>query len=245
MKKIKFFLLIASVFFFKVSYSQKATYKQGNAFDLTVNVGAGSFADAFSWTHLHAIGKNKRFKIGYGLRLTNFFGSDLDYATAPAKYTSGKESFAALFAENINENIDTITFAKSQTNALNAGIYLNYLLPWFNNKFELGVNIDAIGFSFGASQNGIYNNQTVSAKPTHLNALLISDSDFGSLNSEWYVSYWATKKIAIKLGYDFLFSEYTTDAKVQQLPNSSNTNDRFRNKARMILFGIKYAPFRN
>ncbi|MEO5996199.1 MAG: hypothetical protein ABIN89_05705 [Chitinophagaceae bacterium] len=242
LKKMSFFislLLICSA-----TFSQKKMYKEKNLFGFAVNVGPGSFADAFSWSHYHGIDKNKRFKIGYGLRLTNFFGSDQNFMTAPAKYTSGKSSLAALFSENIVANIDTISFSKVQVNSLNAGVYLSYLLPFWQNKFELGVNIDVVGFSFGARQNALYKGNTVSAKPTSLSLLLISDSDIGSLNSEWHVNYWATSRLAIKAGYEFLFTEYTTDNKVQHIPNTTETNDRFRLKSRMILLGVLYAPFR-
>jgi len=225
------------------SFAQKLTYKEGNSFSLAVNVGASSFANSLAWTHFYAIGKSKRFKAGYGLRLTNFFGSDLDFTTAPAKYTSGKSSIAALFSENITANIDTISFQKVQTNFLNTGIYLQYTLPYWKNRIELGVNIDVFGFTVGGKQNASYKNSTVSAKPTGLNLLLISDSDIGSLNSEWYISYKATPQIAIKGGYQFLFTEYTTSTKIQQLPNSTERNDRFRLKSPMILFGLIYQPF--
>lgn len=244
MKSIFAALLISLLLTYHVSFAQKATYKEGNLFGLSVNVGASSFASALVWTHLYGIGNNKRFKIGYGLRLTNFFGSDLDFATAPAKYTSGKSSIAALFAENIIANIDTISLQKVQTNFLNAGIYMAYTLPWWKNRIELGVNIDAVGFTLGSKQNVLYKNNTSSARPTAFNLLLISDSDIGSLNSEWYVSYWVTKHLSVKAGYQFLFTEYTTDTKIQQLPNSSEKNDRFRLKSPMLLFGIIYAPFK-
>ena len=228
------------------AFSQR--YREGNLYGLTVNVGSGQFASALSWSHYHPIGKNKRFKVGYGLRLTNYFASDPDYVTAPAKYTSGKQSIVALFTENINANLDTVNFTKAQVNFLNAGVYLAYTLPVLHDRLELGVNIDAIGLSFGGKQGGTFTsgnrNAAVQAKPTAFNLLLVSDSDLGSLNSEWYVRYWLTKKWAIKAGYEFLFTEYKTDTKVQQLPNSSDTNDRFRNKAKMFMLGIQFAPFR-
>jgi len=243
--KIKNWLSLCSLLLAcNVTFAQKQAYKEKNVFGLTVNAGPGSFASALSWTHNHAVGKKQRFNIGYGLRFTNFIGSDLDYTTAPAKYTSGKSSIAALFSENIPANIDTVSFAKSQTYFLNTGIYLSYLLPYFKNRLEVGVNIDAIGFTFGPRQNAVYKNNTVTAKPTPFNLLLISDSDIGSLNSEWYVSFWATPKLAVKVGYQFLFSEYTTDTKIQQLLNLNEANDRFRYKSSMIMLGISYAPFR-
>ena len=244
MKTVYAAVLIALIILCKTSFAQKTMYKENSSFGLAVNAGAGSFAGALAWSHYHPIGKKKRLKIGYGIRLTNFIGSDLSFITAPAKYTSGKSSIAALFSENIVANLDTVTFARVQNNSLNAGIYLAYTLPYWGNKFELGVNIDAIGFSFGARQNAVYKGLTVTAKPTAFNLLLISDSDKGSLNSEWYVSYWVTKSFSLKAGYEFLFTEYTTDSKIQQLPNSANTNDRFRLKSAMVLLGIQYAPFR-
>lgn len=236
---ISIFLLLTGSY----SFAQKSTYKEGNSFSLTVNVGASSFANSLGWNHLYGIGKSKRFKVGYGLRLTNFFGSNLDFTTAPAKYTSGKGSIAALFSEDIIANIDTISIRKVQTNFLNAGIYLQYTLPFWKNRIELGVNIDAIGFTVGSKQNVVYKNGNASARPTSFNLLLISDSDIGSLNSEWYISYKATPHLAIKGGYQFLFTEYTSSTKIQQLPNSTETNDRFRLKSPMILFGLIYQPF--
>ncbi|MES2734635.1 MAG: hypothetical protein V4714_23000 [Bacteroidota bacterium] len=242
MKKLVFLLCLALTSSF-TTFAQ--SYKEGNLFGFTVNAGSGQFANALSWSHYHGIGKSKRIKVGYGIRLTNHFGSDLDYVTAPAKYTSGHESIVALFSDDIIKNFDTVRFSSPQFNFLNLGIYLAYTPPILKNKLDLGVNIDAVGFSFGASQVGKYNNsQSVTARPTTLNALLVSDSDYGSLNSEWYVRYWLNNRWAIKGGYEFLFTEYTTDSKVQAIPGSSDRNDRFRNKARMVMFGIEFAPFR-
>ncbi|MCY7421330.1 MAG: hypothetical protein LH478_06250 [Chitinophagaceae bacterium] len=244
MKIINRVFLCSLLLICNICFSQKQVYKQKNSFGLTVNAGPGSFATALSWTHFHAVGKTKRFSVGYGLRFTNFIGSDLDYITAPAKFTSGKSSIAALFSDNILANIDTVSFPKSQTYFLNTGIYLSYLLPYWKNRLELGVNIDALGVTFGPRQNALYKNNTAGAKPTTFNLLLISDSDRGSLNSEWYASFWVTPRVAVKAGFEFLFSEYTTDTKIQQLPNLNETNDRFRFKSSMIMLGVSFAPFR-
>jgi hypothetical protein len=244
MRVIKLTFLCNLLLICNIAFPQKSPFKEGNSFGVSVNAGPGTFADALSWSHYHPIGKSKLFRVGYGLRLSNFFGSDLNYTTAPAKYTSGKASIAALFADDIKRNIDTVNFSKAQTNSLNVGIYLAYVLPFGKNKFDLGINIDVLGFTFGSKQNAVYKNNNVSAKPTPFNLLLISDSDIGSLNSEWYISYRATKHLAIKAGYEFLFSEYTTDNKIQRLPNSNELNDRFRFKSSMILLGVLFAPFR-
>ncbi len=215
-----------------------------NQFGLTANVGTGNFATALSWSHEYGLGQNKRFKIGYGIRLTGFWGTDQDYITAPAKFTSGKQSFAALFTENISANLDTIRFPRAQVNSLNAAIYLAYTLPFAKDKLDLGVNIDAIGVSFGGTKGGIYQGSSVvDASPTRFNVLLISDSDRGTLNSEWYIRYWVTQQWAIKAGYEFLFTEYTTSRKIQTVPGFTESNDRFRNKSAMLMLGVQFAPF--
>jgi len=244
MRIVKSSVAFAFILIPALALAQKSDYKEGHVFGATVYVGPGSFADALSWSHYYGIGKRKRLNVGYGLRLTNFFGSDQDYLTAPAKYTSGKSSLAALFTETINENIDTINFASTQTNSLNLGIYVKYILPLWKNRIELGLNIDAIGFTAGASQKGQYRNAVVAAKPTAFNLLLISDSDIGSLNSEWYVGVSVNKKLTVRAGYEFLFTEFTTSSKVQQIPDTNEFNDRFRLKSSMILLGIAYMPFR-
>ena len=221
----------------------KAQQARKTTLGLAANVGSGNFANALSWSQEHGLGKNKRFKIGYGIRLTNFWGSDQNYITAPAKYTSGTQSISALFTENIEANLDTVAFAKAQVNSLNAAIYLAYTLPILKDRFDLGVNIDAFGISFGSKTNGSYQGRSVAASPTTWHLLLISDSDKGSLNSEWYIRYWITPKWAVKVGYEFLFTEYTTDQAIQTVPGFTEKNDRFRNKSRMLLVGVQFAPF--
>jgi hypothetical protein len=237
-----FFFAMLPLFCLCTAFGQDSISKKNNQWGFAVNVGAGSFASSLAWSHQQGIGQRKRLRIGYGLRLTNFWGSDLEYVTAPAKYTSGKQSIAALFATNINANIDTVTFPRTQVNSLNAGIYLAYILPFYSNRFQLGVNIDVAGISFGGRQQALYGNSTVSAKPTVLNLLLISDSDNGSLNSEWYISYRASNKLAIKAGYEFLFTEYTTSTKIQPIPGTADLNDRFRLKSAMLMLGILFSP---
>ena len=141
-------------------------------------------------------------------------------------------------------NLDTVSFASSQVNFLNTGIYLAYTLPFLRDKIDFGINIDALGFSFGEKQQGVYKNNNVSANPTRFNVLLISDSDLGSLNSEWYLRYKVSNKWALKAGYEFLFTEYTTDSKIQRIANSADTNDRFRLKSPMIMIGIQFYPYK-
>ncbi|MEQ1733135.1 MAG: hypothetical protein ABL940_05650 [Bacteroidia bacterium] len=216
-------------------------YKYNNNFDLALASNGAQSAVAISWVHNHAVTKNKKFTIGYGVRFTSQIGENLTYTTAPAKLTSGTQGPQAMFTETIVKNIDTLYVASSQNNMLNANINLQYA---FTPKFEIGFNIDAVGFTFGANTNGNYKAQdnypssTQSAKPTTFNALLVSDNDLGSLNSELYARYWLSNKIALRAGASFMFTEYTTANKLRL------DNNRFRNKSLMPMLAISFTPFK-
>jgi hypothetical protein len=156
--------------------------------------------------------KTKKFGIGVGVRFTSYVGANQYYTTAPAKLTSGRTGPLVIFTEDIAENIDTFLIKSPQVNSLNVMLNLRYQ---FNDKFLVGFNIDAIGFSFGRSTRGNYINGVEGAmsdaKPTSFNALLTSDNDLGSLNSELYGKYFFNDRWGIKLGAQFHFTEYTTD----------------------------------
>lgn len=180
--------------------------------------------------------KSKKFAIGVGGRATSYFGTNQHYITAPAELTSGSTGPGVIFKDNIDENMDTFLIKFPQVNSINVFINLRYK---FNEKLMIGFNIDAMGFSFGAQKSGNYINGAQTAvensKPTAFNVLLISDNDRGSLNSELYGKYFFNDRWGIKLGGQFLFTEYTTDTEVQQFPEP---NDRFRNKSLMVAFGV-------
>ena len=133
-------------------------------------------------------------------------------------------------------------FPKAQINSLNLSLNFGYN---FSKKFSAGLTIDAIGFSFGKKQSGVYygNNFAtgvpVTAKPTGFNLLLISDNDKGSLNSELFARYKWNDSWGVKLGLQFFFAEYTTNTEVQTTP-SGDKNDRFRKKMAGVGIGVTY-----
>ena len=110
-----------------------------------------------------------------------------------------------------------------------------------------GEEISAAGIAFGGSREGkmISSNrpstssETVTAKPTPYNVLLISDNDIGMLNSELYAAYTINKRLSINAGLTFLFSEYTTAEKISY----NEDNDRFRYKSLMGMLSIHFKPF--
>lgn len=245
MKKILFilfvFISISNLSLAQQSPKPSFNYKYNNTYDVSLAANANQFLSAISWVHLHPVTKSKKFKLGYGLRFNTQSGRNLYFLTAPAKLTSKQTGPQVLFTEIFEENIDSLFISKSQSNSVNISINLQYT---FKSKFDVGFNIDAVGFTFGAKTVGDYiayqspdNNTKQAASPTKLNLLLISDNDIGSLNSELYFRYWFNEKWAIKTGASFAFTEYTTDNKLRL------DNDRWRNKALMGMVGISFSPF--
>lgn len=238
MKKI---LLLSLLLVF--GYSSQAQYlKSPNQhYDLGLSSNGQNHLIAVNALHLHPLGKNKKFSIGYGLRLNLHAGAKSDFWTAPAELTTGNGGPQVLFQENIFANFDTIQTAYFM-GSLNASIHLNYR---FNDRWQAEFNIDAIGFSFGSEVDAEYNSSkrdpaqstTQKAKPTALNALLISDNDIGSLNSELFVGYQLNPRWGLKAGASFTFTEYTTTNKLYL------DNQRFRNKSLMGLIAIRFTPF--
>lgn len=225
--------------------AQTNYFKTNSFYDFSLATNGNQLAGAIAWNHLHGIGKSKKFRVGYGLRFTSGFGGKTNFITAPAKLTSGTTGPGVIFSENIPANFDTLTFNNYQVNALNFAIYLNYA---FSPKLEVEFNIDAVGLSFGSEQTADYNSSKrllspntdvkQSAKPTSFNALLISDNDIGTLNSEILIKYWLSSNWALKAGGSFIFTEYTTNNQLYL------NNDRFRNKAFLPMLGIVYTPQR-
>ena len=231
------------------SYGQRSlkSYKDQNYYDLSFGINSGNFSGALSWSHLHGIGKKQqRLKIGYGVRFTTFVAANKYYTTAPAKFTSTRQDIGTIFSETIDANIDTITTATAWVNSVNAAIYLQYSIT---KKFELGVNIDVVGFSFGPRKkfnviSSVYDRDQApvqQASPTSFNLLLTSDNDIGSLNSEFYLRYRVSDKVSVRAGYAFLFSEYRTRNDLS-FDDGRIVNDRFRYKAPMAMIGITFGP---
>lgn len=217
------------------SVRSQPTESTQNSIDLGLAFGKSQGAFSAAFTHDWLVGKKKKFMIGLGGRFTSYIAQNQYYETAPAELTSGSTGPGVIFEETITANIDTFLISNPAVFAINALIDLGYQ---FSENFSVGFNIDAVGFSFGGEKQGNYINgsqgQMSSAKPTTFNALLVSDNDLGSLNSELYAKYRISDRWSARAGLQFLFTEYTTSTEVQQLPEP---NDRFRNKSLMFMIG--------
>ncbi len=228
------------------SFAQQKGQTNINQFaDLAVTFGSSQTSVAASYVHnwKFGFGKKKNLEAGLGARLTNSFGSNLDYITAgPAKFTrTSTTPFLIFFAGQKTENWDTLTLNKSYTSALNISANFGY---HFSSKLSGGFNIDVIGFTVGKKTAGVYTSNGVQtsepeAKPTGFNVLLTGDHDRGSLNSEFFLRYHLNQQWSVRGIYQFLFTEYTTSNIKQTLPDGS-ANERFRNKANNYGVGLSY-----
>jgi hypothetical protein len=235
MKKNVLLLALIVPLFLKAQVA--SVEKNYHSVNLSLSLGK-AFSPSVAGFHNWRMGKSKKFEIGLGARYSGFFGKNLNYITAPAKITSGKTGPGVLFTENIAANIDTLRLNRPQTHSVNLALQLGYTL---SPRLFAAFNIDLLGFSFGRKfTDGIYirnglQSPGVSGKTSVFNALLISDNDRGSLNSELYLRYKLNHQWALQAGGGFIFSEYTTTSKVQQVPEP---NDRFRYKSAGFLIGV-------
>lgn len=202
------------------------------SFDLAVGIGSGGiYSGALSWNRTHGLFESGKLRLGYGLRLSLFGGSDLNYITAPANLTSE------------DRTIDTLVVSGPSTMGLSANIHIQYM---FGPRLKAGFNIDALGAGFGSSGNATFISSDnageypaqVSAKPTPYNVLLGGDNDIGQIKSEFFLAYAITSTTWLRGGMDMTFSEYTTEQKL------THDNDRFRYKAVLFFLGISFNPFR-
>lgn len=195
-----------------------------NYASVTGAVGDSQGSGSLEYFHIWTLGKANRLQLGVGGRFTSYFGSNQYYTSAPASLA------------NDDAKVDSLLLQSPQSNSLNLAVNIGYRIA---TKFDVGFNIDVIGFSFGSEKSGSFLSETqgnlATASPTSGNVLLVGNNDRGMLNSEFYLRYYLNDKWGIKGAFQYLFTEYTTDTKVQQQPES---NDRFRNKASMFSLGI-------
>lgn len=222
-----------------------AQYKQANYFEANVAFAKNRYDFNLNWHHLHPISKNKKLKFGYGIRSTNFVAVQPVYTSAPAQIVKGTNGPAVLFTKKIEENIDSLYLVSSASSSLNAFMIFQYT---FFNKLDLGFTLDLIGFTLGSTgKSYLINEKRIESfnlgtiyKTSNFNLLLIDVNDRGSLNSELFVRYWFSKKWAAKLAVSHLFTEITTDEKVQKIPQE---NDRFRLVSNLVSVGVTFKPW--
>ena len=211
--------------------------------DLAATIGASQGSTALSYSYQWQVGNKKKLSLGVGGRLTNYFGTKKDFLSAgPAKYTrTFTAPFLIFFAGQEEQNFDTLSVQRPQVNSLNAFISVGYQ---FSKKWDVGFNIDVVGFSFGRKSSSVFLSNGITridpeSKPVGFNVLLTGDHDRGTLNSELFLRYKLSEKWGLRAIYQFLFVEYRSES-LNQVYSDGKTNDRFRNKVNSAGLGLTY-----
>jgi hypothetical protein len=224
----KYFLsAILALLISGVTTAQKNIIPKSHQFaDLSFGFGSKQGSIVAGYFYNKHLGKKHRLIIGTGLRFNTFYGTNVNYTSAPA----------SLAGDKLKE--DTLLASKPGVYSLNLLINLGYNIT---PKLQAGFNIDLLGFSFGPEGSPIFKSNgastLVKAKPTSFNSLLVGNNDRGTVNSEFYARYRFSDKFGAKLAYQYFFTELKTTTKVQTLPEQ---NDRFRNKASLVNIGFTY-----
>ncbi len=217
----------------------------------------GQLAPSIAYYQLLNVGQKRLISFGYSLKFGTFYGKNLDYITAPARLTRGKDGLSALGAPLIPANIDTVSFANVSMTNLNLGLRIQVQL----GPVQLGATADILGFGFGKSRTGRYQSSTgaftatssagkdslvtfqgtnasQSASPSNVNVRLLGDNNLGTLSSEVYARILFNQRIGLKIGYQWL----TTEMSVRNRDVTAN-NDRFRNRMNLPYVAITFPLF--
>jgi hypothetical protein len=233
---MKYILLMAGLGLgLTVSAQNSATYGT-----LSTQLGKVNFIAAALQHDRYFLPKRK-LVIGAGMRMTSAFGKQVDFITAPAILTSNKTGPAVLFAPQVNSQIDSIRIFAVRNTAFN---FMGNIAYRLGTHITLGFNIDFVGFTLGGIKPAVQtdtdaNSFSVITEPTKLNAMLISDNDWGTLNSELYAGYKIDDRVAVKVGLGFSFVEYTVQNLTQNI-NGKTKEARFRNKSAGLMIGLSY-----
>ncbi len=169
------------------------------------------------------LGKTGAWKLGYGVRFTGYFGKDVTHISAPPEFYTDETMQ------------DSVFVASPQMSNIALYIGAGYVIK---EKFELGFNIDALGYTFGGDKDATFtsegNETATTVNPGSITALLLGPNDIGMVRSDFFAGYKFSDTWKVRLGLGPLFTEYRTDTELQ------TGNTRYRGASMMILASVTY-----
>ncbi|MBB6459283.1 hypothetical protein [Flammeovirga kamogawensis] len=213
-------LLVSSSLLFaqeEATPKKKYVYVDGSA-----QIGA-DFVGSLAYGHSWGIGKKRNFILGTGLRFSGFTSGSKEFYSAPPEYFGNASTQ------------DTVTI--NSPSQMNLALYfsVSYL---YKGKFEIGMNIDVVGYTFGPDHDAVYTgdgiDQNTTVSSNNVSALLIGANDIGMLKSEFYAQYHFNKKWSARLGFASTFTEYSTPTELQE------GNKRYRGISNGLIVGARY-----
>ncbi|MCI4669581.1 MAG: hypothetical protein MRZ79_15710 [Bacteroidia bacterium] len=177
--------------------------------DLSLGLGSRTFSPAFSYNYNFALGKKGRLNIGPGLRLFTIGGNNWRFAEENAPNGNNGDG---------DSEVNAFVAETNQMFGFNLGIYLKYEITDF---LEIGINVDAIGLSFGNEQEGkltvAENGETVQVTNVgYINPNTLFD-DGNVSNDMLWLGYRFKEKYLIRAGINFTGKMYRVGA--DQLPD--------------------------
>jgi hypothetical protein len=225
--------------------------------DLGAGFAANQFSPSASYYQLLNLTKSRAFSLGWTATFRTYYASDRDYLTAPAELSRGKTGFAALGAPYQLATIDTLRMASASGTSFNFGVRAQVRF----SIFEVGASADILGITLGRTRTGRYlssqgfftgrnqagtadstiffrgGNADQPAKPSRSNLQLFGDNSYGTLATEVYVRARVSQRLGVKVGYQWLMTEYRAN-----VINEADRNDRFRNRTGLIYVAATF-PF--
>jgi hypothetical protein len=221
-----------------------------------VDLGAGfrpqQISPSLSYYQLLNVTRYKALSIGWTATLRTFYASNVDYITAPAELSrGGKTGFAALGAPLVASRLDTLRMSSASGTSLNFGVRAQIHLKFV----DIGVSADILGITLGRNRIGQYLSSTGSfvtgksgvdsigrfagpylnqtAKPTIANLQLLGDNSIGTLATEVYARVLLGQRFGVKVGYQWLMTEYTASVR-----NAVDDNNRFRSRSGLTYVAV-------
>lgn len=214
-------------------------------------------APSITYYEMLNLDAKQMFSIGWTVRTSAFYASNLEYITAPAKLTREKTGFQALGASLVPANIDTMQFDRVSVTSVNLGLRAQVKI----GPVEIGAGTDLLGFAFGKNREGRYKSSTGAyaatdtagkaielpfsknvsqyAQPQRFNARLLGDNNLGALSSEVYIRLLVMRRLGIKAGYQWI----TTEMKASN-ENVEDNNRRFRHRTDMTYVALTFPFFK-
>ena len=227
-----------------------------------LDVGAGfrreQISPSLSYYQLLSVTREKFLSVGWMATFRTFYAGDVNYLTAPARLSREKTGFSALGAPLIAGNLDTLSLASASGTSLNLGVRAEIHFKFL----DIGASADILGITLGRKRIGQYRSSTgyvlgkssagadstvrfaggnvnQTARPTVANLQLLGDNAIGTLATEVYVRARVNQRYGIKVGYQWLLTEYTAS-----VTNSVDGNNRFRSRSGLTYVAVTIPFFK-
>ncbi len=196
-------------------------------FSATLGLGNQIGAGSLGYAAMYGFGDSQRLRIGGGIRLNLALG-----ITDSVPYCS------KVYKDTLNNSFrDSLLVEKPFLGSANLGFYISYDI---NDRWEIGASTDLVGFGFGSKKNAFLINsltQDTLSTEAEIRSFVRLPKVRGTLNNEVFVGYKFNPRWRLRVGIQYLLTEYLTPEKF------FNDNDIYKNKAILGFIGITFTPF--